>query len=90
MTEVPVMVATGWSDAKKRAYIIADNKLAQNAGWDNVMLSLELEELSNLGFDIDLTGFAPEEITELSFTDADDEQIDCFEGNISFFLESNY
>jgi hypothetical protein len=76
MPEVPVMVAKGWSDAKKRAYIIADNKLAQNAGWDNVMLSLELEELSNLGFDIDLTGFAPEEITELSFTDADDELID--------------
>ena len=76
MAEVPVMVAKGWSDAKKRAYIIADNKLAQNAGWDNVMLSLELEELSNLGFDIDLTGFTPEEITELSFLDADDEQID--------------
>jgi hypothetical protein len=59
------MVAKGWSDAKKRAYIIADNKLAQNAGWDNTMLSLELEELDGLGFDIDLTGFTPEEISEL-------------------------
>jgi ParB-like chromosome segregation protein Spo0J len=76
MAEVPVMVAKGWSDAKKRAYIIADNKLAQNAGWDNAMLSLELEELDGLGFDIDLTGFTPEEITDLSFSDADDEQID--------------
>jgi hypothetical protein len=75
MAEVPVMVAKGWSDAKKRAYIIADNKLAQNAGWDNAMLSLELEELDGLGFDIDLTGFTPEEITELTFFD-DDEQID--------------
>jgi hypothetical protein len=76
MAEVPVMVAKGWSDAKKRAYIIADNKLAQNAGWDNAMLSLELEELDGLGFDIDLTGFTPEEITDLSFLDTDDEQID--------------
>ena len=76
MAEVPVMVAKGWSDAKKRAYIIADNKLAQNAGWDNAMLSLELEELDGLGFDIDLTGFSPEEISELTFFDADDEQID--------------
>jgi hypothetical protein len=35
----PVMVAKGWSDAKKRAYVIADNKLALNAGWDNEMLA---------------------------------------------------
>jgi hypothetical protein len=76
MTEVPVMVAKGWSDAKKRAYIIADNKLAQNADWDNAMLSLELEELDGLGFDIDLTGFTPEEISELLLPDVDDEQID--------------
>jgi hypothetical protein len=76
MKEVPVMVAKGWSDAKKRAYIIADNKLAQNADWDNIMLSLELEELDGLGFDLDLTGFTPEEILELTSFDADDEQID--------------
>ena len=76
MTEIPVMVAKGWSDAKKRAYIIADNKLAQNAGWDNEMLALELEEISELGFNLDLTGFTPEEITELTFFDTDDEQTD--------------
>ena len=76
MAEVPVMVAKGWSDAKKRAYIIADNKLAQNADWDNAMLSLELEEIDGLGFDIDLTGFTPEEITELTSFGDTDEQID--------------
>jgi hypothetical protein len=65
MTEIPVMVAKGWSDAKKRAYIIADNKLAQNADWDNEMLALELGELGDLGFDLDLTGFAADEIAEL-------------------------
>jgi len=73
MTEVPVMVAKGWSDAKKRAYIIADNKLAQNADWDNEMLALELGELGDLGFDLDLTGFAADEIAELLSTDEDED-----------------
>ena len=66
MTEVPVMVAKGWSDAKKRAYVIADNKLALNAGWDNEMLALELGELAELGFDLDLTGFTGDEIDALT------------------------
>lgn len=79
MKEVPVMVAAGWSDAKKRAYIIADNKLALNAGWDNEMLALELSELKDLDFDLDLTGFTADEIAALmpeqiepGLTDEDD------------------
>jgi DNA modification methylase len=66
MTEVPVMVAKGWSDAKKRAYVIADNKLALNAGWDNEMLALELGEIGDLGFDLDLTGFTADEIAAMT------------------------
>jgi 16S rRNA G966 N2-methylase RsmD len=65
MTEVPVMVAKGWSDAKKRAYVIADNKLALNAGWDNELLALEFSELQGMDFDLDLTGFTAEEIAAL-------------------------
>jgi DNA modification methylase len=65
MTEVPVMVAKGWSDAKKRAYVIADNKLALNAGWDNEMLALEFSELQGMDFDLDLTGFTADEIAAL-------------------------
>jgi site-specific DNA-methyltransferase (adenine-specific) len=65
MADVPVMVAAGWSDAQKRAYIIADNKLALNAGWDNQMLALELGEIGDLGFDLDLTGFTADEIAAL-------------------------
>ena len=65
MAEVPVVVARGWSDAKRRAYVIADNKLALNAGWDAEMLSLELGELGELGFDLELTGFGEEEIKSL-------------------------
>jgi 16S rRNA G966 N2-methylase RsmD len=65
MTEVPVMVAKGWSDAKKRAYVIADNKLAMNAGWDEQMLALEFSELQGMDFDLDLTGFTADEIAAL-------------------------
>ena len=59
------MVAAGWTDAQKRAYVIADNKLALNAGWDNELLALELGELGDLGFDLDLVGFTDEEIAAL-------------------------
>ena len=69
MTEVPVMVAKGWSDAKKRAYVIADNKLALNAGWDNEMLRVEFAELELEGYDLAITGFALEEIEALKFDD---------------------
>lgn len=66
LREVPVMVARGWSDAKKRAYVLADNKLTLNAGWDDAMLSLELKELGETGFDLDLTGFSLDEIAALT------------------------
>jgi len=65
MQSLPVMVASGWSDAQKRAYVIADNKLALNAGWDNELLALELSELDGMGFDVELTGFSDEEIKGL-------------------------
>jgi ParB-like chromosome segregation protein Spo0J len=71
MTKVPVMVARDWSDAKKRAYVIADNKLAMNAGWDNEMLALEMGELAELGFDLDLTAFTKDEVAALQTPDFD-------------------
>lgn len=57
LEQVPVMVAAGWSDAKKRAYVIADNKIALNSAWDDELLNIELESLKDEGFDVDLTGF---------------------------------
>lgn len=63
--EVPVVEAAHLTEAQKRAYIIADNKLALNAGWDNEMLALELGELGELGFDLGLTGFDEDEIAAL-------------------------
>lgn len=76
MTTVPVMVAAGWSDAKKRAYVIADNKLALNAGWDNELLALEFAELKDLDFDLDLTGFTADEISALMPVDVTDGLVD--------------
>jgi DNA modification methylase len=57
LAEVPVMVARGWSEAQKKAYVIADNQLAMNAGWDTELLAVELKELGELGFELDLIGF---------------------------------
>jgi ParB-like chromosome segregation protein Spo0J len=65
LTDVPVVVATDWTDAKKRAYVIADNKLALNAGWDNELLAVELADLRDVGFDVDLTGFGEDELASL-------------------------
>lgn len=70
MAEVPVVIASGWSDAQKRAYVIADNKLALNAGWDNDLLALEFGELEGLGFDLELTGFSLDEIDALKPVEA--------------------
>lgn len=65
-TEAPVMVARGWTPEQIRAYVIADNKLALNAGWDEDLLAAELGALSDSDFQMDLIGFSDEEL--LSFT----------------------
>lgn len=65
LTEVPCIRLTHLTDAQKRAYVIADNKLALNAGWDEAMLKLELADLKGLDFDLDLTGFSTDEINAL-------------------------
>lgn len=68
---VPVMVARGWSEAQRRAYVIADNKLTESA-WDTEVLGLELGEIGGLGFDLDLTGFTEKERQPLLFPEAHD------------------
>lgn len=65
LADVPCIRLAHLSEAQKRAYVIADNKLALNAGWDDKMLALEFKELGDLGFDLDLTGFMGSEIDEL-------------------------
>ena len=63
--EVPCMVADNWTEAQKRAYVIADNKLAMNAGWDSELLAVEFGELQEGGFDLSLTGFGEDELAKL-------------------------
>lgn len=78
LNEVPVMTAIGWTDAQKKAYVLADNKLALNAGWDVDLLKVELAELKAFDFDLPLTGFSDTEIATFladkteGLTDPDD------------------
>jgi hypothetical protein len=65
LAEVPVIILDHLSEAQKRAYVIADNKLALNAGWDDALLSAELAELQRDGFDLGLTGFSEAELEDL-------------------------
>lgn len=68
---VPVLDCTGWSDAQRRAYILADNRLALNAGWDYEMLAVELDDLRDLEFDLNLVGFDAKELNDLIGTPND-------------------
>ena len=65
LVEVPVHVATGLTPAQIRGYRIADNKTADHSEWDQDKLTTELMELQKLDFDLDLTGFTPEELVGL-------------------------
>jgi len=65
LSQVPVVVLDHLSPAQRKALIIADNKIAENAGWDEELLRVELQTLIDEGFDLDLTGFDPEELDEL-------------------------
>lgn len=74
LESVPCIRLSHLSETQKKAYVIADNKLALNAGWDDELLKLELSDLRNDGFDIDLTGFSRDEISILLDDDDLDEQ----------------
>jgi len=75
MTKIPVIELTHLSEIQKKALIIADNKLALNSGWDNQMLSIELEELKLNGFDLDITGFDLDELKLLDLSDLSEDSI---------------
>lgn len=65
MEEVPTITLSDLSEAQKKAYIIADNKLALNSGWDDELLKIELEQLKELDFDLGLIGFSDDELALL-------------------------
>ena len=78
LAEVPVIQLTHLTPPQRKAYILADNRLAMNAGWDNDLLRLEVVDLKTDGFDLGLTGFSADEIAALivepgaGLTDPDD------------------
>jgi len=63
--EVPTIELAHMTDNQKKAYVIADNQLAMNAGWDTAILSLELADLKDQGFELDILGFDPKELDNL-------------------------
>lgn len=65
METVPVVVATGWTDAQKRAYVIADNKIAANSSWDAGLLAAELKDLAATGTDLSTLGFEAGDLNAL-------------------------
>ena len=88
MKQVPVLLVEHLSETQKRAYIIADNRLALDAGWDEEMLRVEFAELADDGFNLELTGFELGEITNINldgesltndddFKEVDIEQMEC-------------
>jgi len=85
LTEIPCVFAEHLTETQKRAYILADNRLAMNAGWDEELLTLEFAELRDFGFDLGLTGFDEKEVEKLFAADGNDIKDDEF--NLTAALE---
>lgn len=73
LTEVPCVLIEHLSDAQRRAYILADNRLAEMSGWDRKMLAAELGDIQSIGLDLSLTGFDPSDL-EMNISKADADQ----------------
>lgn len=78
MSEVPTIDLSHLSDIQKRAYVIADNKIALNSAWDNQLLELEIADLKEVGFDIELLAFDPSELNKanIDYSILDDDEVD--------------
>ena len=76
--EVPTIMLEGLTEAQRKAYVIADNKLALNSGWDDELLKVELEVLSDLDFDLDILGWdvLPDFKGEVDYSILDDDDLD--------------
>ena len=77
--EVPCVFVDYLTDAQKKAYILADNRMAMDAGWDEELLKIEMEELQNLGYDLGYTGFDEKELADLFGIDDKEVKDDDFD-----------
>ena len=83
--EVPCVFVDYLNDAQKKAYILADNRMAMDAGWDDELLKIEMEELQNLGYDLEFTGFDEKELADLF--GVDDKEVEEDEFDLTAALE---
>ena len=74
LQQIPALKIEHLNAAEKRAFVLADNKLAEGSGWSSDILTLELQELADLDFNLELTGFSPGEIDALLDTQHSDEE----------------
>jgi ParB family chromosome partitioning protein len=88
LNEVPCIRLGHLTDAQRRAYIIADNKLALNAGWDEELLAVELADLREMDFDLGLTGFSETELG--SFDVAESEMPTLADGDKQPFQQKTF
>ena len=79
INEVPCVFADFLTDAQKKAYILADNRMAMDAGWDEELLKIEMEELQNLGYDLGYTGFDEKKLADLFGIDDKEVKDDDFD-----------
>ena len=85
INEVPCVFVDYLTDAQKKAYILADNRMAMDAGWDEELLKIEMEELQNLGYDLGYTGFDEKELADLF--GIDDKEVKDDEFDLTAALE---
>jgi ParB-like chromosome segregation protein Spo0J len=99
LAEVPVVVLDHLNEAQRRAYVIADNKLALNASWDIDLLALEVDALRVEDFDIELLGFSEEELkgltengwaTDIEAVEKHEENLDGIQAKIVVKLDGTY
>jgi ParB-like chromosome segregation protein Spo0J len=98
LDEVPCIILKGLTEAQKKAYVIADNKIGLNSDWNYEKLSLELEGLGELDFDIDLLGFSeieletilPDDIDLSILDELDDEEVEDLESNVKKAIQIEF
>ena len=98
LKEAPCLTVSDWSDEQKKSYVIADNKLALNSGWDYELLASEIEELKAMNFDVAALGFGEAELdsifnddVDMSILDELDEmELDDFEGNVKKAIQIEF
>lgn len=76
ITEIPVMIATGWTETQRKAYVIADNQLTLAGEWDEELLKIELIDLKASGFNLELTGFEAKELCGYISSDKEEKEFD--------------